>query len=65
MSQLSQTQRDLLAEIGRFHMMLESPSRRRYVLVQNAARFCREQLRQLRQRLAEAEQAALSAQQSS
>ena len=57
MSQLSQTQRDLLAEVGHFHLMLESH--------QNAARFCREQLRQLRQRLAEAEQAALSAQQSS
>ncbi len=48
---------ELLAEVGRFHLMLESH--------QNAVRFCREQLRQLRQRLAEGEQAALSAQQSS
>ena len=57
MSQLSQTQRDLLAEVGHFHLMLESP--------QIAARFCKDQLKQLRQRLAEAEQAALQAQQPS
>ena len=57
MSQLSQTQRDLLAEVGHFHLMLESH--------QIAARFCKDQLKQLRQRLAEAEQAALQAQQPS
>ncbi len=56
MSPSSSEQRDLLAEVGHFHLMLESH--------QNAARFCREQLRQLSQRLMEAEQAALSAQQS-
>ena len=48
---------DLLAETGRFYLMLESH--------QNAVRFCRNQLRELRQRLAEAEQAALQAQQPS
>lgn len=56
MSQVSSEQRDLLAEVGHLHLVLESH--------QNAARFCREQLRQLRHRLMEAEQAALSAQQS-
>ena len=51
-------QRELLAEVGRFHLLLESH--------QNAVRFCRKQLRELRQRLAEAEQqAALQAQQPS
>ena len=51
-------QQALLAEVGRFHLLLESH--------QNAVRFCRNQLRELRQRLAEAEQqAALQAQQSS
>ena len=50
-------QQVLLAEIGRFHLLLDSH--------QNAARFCRKQLRELRQRLAEAEQAALQAQQPS
>ena len=50
-------QQALLAEVGRFHLLLESH--------QNAVRFCRNQLRELRQRLAEAEQAALQAQQPS
>ncbi len=50
-------QQAMLAEVGRFHLMLESH--------QNAVRFCRNQLRELRQRLAEAEQAALQAQQPS
>lgn len=50
-------QQALLTEVGRFHLILESH--------QDAARFCREQLRILRQRLAESEQAALSTQQPS
>lgn len=46
---ISIEQRDILADIGHFHLMLESH--------QNAARFCRDQLKKLRQRLAEIEQA--------
>jgi uncharacterized coiled-coil protein SlyX len=56
MSQITAEQRDILAEVGHFHLMLESH--------QTAARFCRDQLKKLRQRLAEVEQ-ALQAQQSS
>jgi hypothetical protein len=52
MSQITAEQRDLLAEIGHFHLLLESHN--------VAARFCREQLKKLRQRLAEVEQAAPS-----
>ncbi len=53
MSQPTTEQRDLLAEVGHFHLMLESH--------QIAARFCRDQLKLLRQRLAELEQAAQAA----
>ena len=42
-------QKELLAEIGHFHLMLESH--------QSAARFCRDQLKKVRQRLTEVEQA--------
>ncbi len=49
MSQITAEQRDILAEVGHFHLMLESH--------QTAARFCRDQLKKLRQRLAEVEQA--------
>lgn len=53
MSQIIAEQRDLLAEIGHFHLMLESH--------QTASRFCRDQLKKLRHRLVEVEQAALQA----
>lgn len=57
MSRLSTEQLELLAEVGHFHLMLESH--------QIATRYCKDQLKKLRQRLAEMEQAALSAQQPS
>lgn len=47
-SALTPEQRELLMEVGRIHLVLESH--------QNAARFCRSQLRKLRQRLMELEQ---------
>lgn len=45
--QLSEEQRELLMEIGHFHLMLESH--------QTATRFCRQQLKALRSRLEEVE----------
>ena len=50
MSQLTTEQRDILAEVGHMQLLLESH--------QAAARYCREQMRKLRQRLMELEQAA-------
>lgn len=46
--QVSTAQRQLLAEIGHLHLVLDSH--------QSAARFCRQQLRQLRAQLEQLEQ---------
>lgn len=50
MSPLTTEQRDILAEVGHMQLLLESH--------QAAARYCRDQMKQLRQRLMELEQAA-------
>lgn len=56
-SQLTSEQRDLLTEVGHYHLMLETH--------RTAVRFCKTQLKQLRERLVEQEQPALQAQQDS
>lgn len=50
MSQLTPELRDILAEVGHLQLLLESH--------QAAARYCRDQMKKLRQRLVELEQAA-------
>lgn len=55
--QLTPEQRDILAEVGHYHLMLETH--------QTAARFCKTQLKQLRERLVEQEPPALQSQQDS
>jgi len=50
MSQLTPELRDILAEVGHMQLLLESH--------QTAARYCRDQMKKLRQRLMELEQAA-------
>lgn len=52
MLELTAEQKELLVEVGHYHLMLESH--------QTAVRFCRDQLKKLRQRLTESEQASLA-----